>query len=190
MRMCMQFARRPPVVHTQSWVGEPCGTNSTSEIQKPDTNVAPYFMSCLQRREDAENAMNKLNGIFLHDVELKIGWGKAVPLPAIPIYAPSESGVLASNASAAATRPAHMQDLIVPKKAYSDDAFLHRVRLSRRKALPFRSYFNSVCVIACTLIWAFLGCTQLPRSVYYSRVLQTVYEMQRAPECASGGQVN
>lgn len=141
----MQFACRPPVVHTQSWVGEPCGTNSSLEIQKPDTIVAPYFMSCLQRREDAENAMNKLNGIFLHDVELKIGWGKAVPLPAIPIYAPSESGVLASNASAAATRPAHMQDLIVPKKAYSDDAFLHRVRLSRRK--HFLSVHTSIVYV-------------------------------------------
>lgn len=30
--------------------------------------------------------MAELNGAMLHDLELKIGWGKAVQLPAEPLY--------------------------------------------------------------------------------------------------------
>jgi hypothetical protein len=31
-----------------------------------------------------------MNGIMLHDIELKVGWGKAVPIPLVPIYPPGE----------------------------------------------------------------------------------------------------
>ncbi|EFJ48766.1 hypothetical protein VOLCADRAFT_104604 [Volvox carteri f. nagariensis] len=78
------------------------------------------------RRDDAETAMRKLNGITLHGNELHIGWGKAIPLPAIPIYDPRE-GAVVSAIPAAATRPAHLlPDLVIPKKAYNDDINLHR----------------------------------------------------------------
>ena len=40
----------------------------------------------MQTRKDADKAMIGLNGILLHDFELKIGWGKAVPLPPTPLY--------------------------------------------------------------------------------------------------------
>ncbi len=32
--------------------------------------------------------MDAMNGIILHDYELKVGWGKAVPIPLVPIYPP------------------------------------------------------------------------------------------------------
>eukprot|EP00198_Chlamydomonas_reinhardtii_P008180 XP_001697517.1 predicted protein [Chlamydomonas reinhardtii] len=78
------------------------------------------------KRDDAEMAMRKLQGIILHGNELHIGWGKAIPLPAIPIYDPRE-GAVVSAIPAAATRPAHLlPDLVIPKKAYNDDHSVHR----------------------------------------------------------------
>ncbi|KAF6245152.1 hypothetical protein COO60DRAFT_1467710, partial [Scenedesmus sp. NREL 46B-D3] len=37
-------------------------------------------------RPDAEAALKALDGLVLHDMEMKIGWGKAVPLPPVPLY--------------------------------------------------------------------------------------------------------
>ncbi|KAK9825189.1 hypothetical protein WJX81_005170 [Elliptochloris bilobata] len=37
-------------------------------------------------RPSADRAMAELNGAMLHDLELKIGWGKAVQLPPEPLY--------------------------------------------------------------------------------------------------------
>ena len=41
-----------------------------------------------QRRDDAEKAMFALNGLILHDYEMRIGWGKAVPIPPMAVYPP------------------------------------------------------------------------------------------------------
>lgn len=80
--------------------------------------------------------MRKLNGIMLHNNELHIGWGKAIPLPAIPIYDPRE-GAVVSAIPAAATRPVHLlPDLIVPKKAYNDDVNVHRVSIGALSNSP------------------------------------------------------
>ena len=43
----------------------------------------------MQRREDAQRAKDELNNVLLHDNELKIGWGKTVVLPAMPLYTPN-----------------------------------------------------------------------------------------------------
>ena len=40
------------------------------------------------RREDAEKAKEALDGIILRDLELTLGWGKSVPLPAVPLWPP------------------------------------------------------------------------------------------------------
>jgi hypothetical protein len=32
--------------------------------------------------------MDAMNGVILHDYELKVGWGKSVPIPLVPIYPP------------------------------------------------------------------------------------------------------
>ena len=39
-------------------------------------------------REDAEKAKTALDGVTLHDLQLAVGWGKAVPLPAVPVWPP------------------------------------------------------------------------------------------------------
>lgn len=49
------------------------------------------------RREDAERAKDALDGITLHDLTLMVGWSKAVPLPAVPVWP------LPGNAEAGAT---------------------------------------------------------------------------------------
>ena len=65
------------------------------------------------RREDAERAKEALDGVFLRDLQLALGWGKAVPLPAVPLTAsgggdtsgqggggvvlPTQGGMLNSN---------------------------------------------------------------------------------------------
>ena len=40
------------------------------------------------RREDAEKARDALDGVMLRDLQLSLGWGKAVPLPAVPVWPP------------------------------------------------------------------------------------------------------
>lgn len=40
----------------------------------------------VQTRPDAEKALKALDGLVLHGMEMKIGWGKAVPLPPVPLY--------------------------------------------------------------------------------------------------------
>lgn len=39
----------------------------------------------LQTREGADAAKDTLNGVMLHDNELRIGWGKGVALPSVPL---------------------------------------------------------------------------------------------------------
>ncbi|CAD7701765.1 unnamed protein product [Ostreobium quekettii] len=46
------------------------------------------------RREDAQRAQEKLNGEMLHEYELRIGWGKSVPIPPVPIYPPPSAETL------------------------------------------------------------------------------------------------
>lgn len=41
---------------------------------------------CLQQRADAEAARKALDGLVLHGMEMRVGWGKAVPLPPVPLY--------------------------------------------------------------------------------------------------------
>lgn len=43
------------------------------------------FVAFMTRRS-AEQALEHLNGCMLHDCELRLGWGKAVPLPATPVW--------------------------------------------------------------------------------------------------------
>ena len=44
----------------------------------------------MQTRAGADRAKAELNGILLHDLELKIGWGKSIVIPPAPLY-PAES---------------------------------------------------------------------------------------------------
>lgn len=46
----------------------------------------PQAYCVLQKREDAEKALKALDGLALHGMEMNIGWGKAVPLPPVPLY--------------------------------------------------------------------------------------------------------
>ncbi len=40
----------------------------------------------LQNRQEAQRAKDDLNGIMLHNNELRIGWGKAIPIPSAPVF--------------------------------------------------------------------------------------------------------
>ncbi len=40
----------------------------------------------MQSRAAASRAKDELNGIILHDNELKLGWGKAIVIPSAPLY--------------------------------------------------------------------------------------------------------
>jgi hypothetical protein len=41
----------------------------------------------LQSRGAAARAKEELNGVLLHQQELKLGWGKAVSMPSTPLFA-------------------------------------------------------------------------------------------------------
>jgi len=43
----------------------------------------------MQSRGGAQKAKDELNNILLHGQELKLGWGKAVVTPAVPLYSAS-----------------------------------------------------------------------------------------------------
>jgi hypothetical protein len=55
----------------------------------------------LQTRNAAVQAKEELNGILLHDLELKIGWGKAIVIPPIPVYTAAGVPVIKQGASIA-----------------------------------------------------------------------------------------
>ncbi|GMH42641.1 hypothetical protein BSKO_10560 [Bryopsis sp. KO-2023] len=46
------------------------------------------------KREDAQSCQEKLNGEMLHEYELRIGWGKSVPIPPVPVYPPPNAETL------------------------------------------------------------------------------------------------
>lgn len=48
--------------------------------------------SAVQRREDAARAMDALDGVAVHDFEMRIGWGKSMTLPAMPVWAGPHTG--------------------------------------------------------------------------------------------------
>ncbi len=47
----------------------------------------------LQTRAGADRAKAELNGILLHDLELKIGWGKSIVIPPAPLYTAESVGI-------------------------------------------------------------------------------------------------
>jgi len=64
-------------------------------------------------RDAAQAAKDSLSNKILHDQELRIGWGKAVPLPAVPIYPPPE-GLAAGQMAPTLPRPAAPWSAAVP----------------------------------------------------------------------------
>lgn len=55
----------------------------------------------MQRRDDAAKAMEAMDGVILHDFELRIGWGKAMALPPVPVWpGPNAGGAAPSSAPA------------------------------------------------------------------------------------------
>lgn len=49
-------------------------------------NTSRYDCMPVQNREEAQRAKDDLNGIMLHDNDLRIGWGKAIPIPSAPMF--------------------------------------------------------------------------------------------------------
>ena len=58
----------------------------------------------MQTRAGADKAKAELNGILLHDLELKIGWGKSIVIPPAPLYTAESVGI--SSAPLKPTRAA------------------------------------------------------------------------------------
>ena len=59
----------------------------------------------MQNREEAQRAKDDLNGIMLHDNELRIGWGKAITVPSAPMFVLNPSGTITSNRGATIAPP-------------------------------------------------------------------------------------
>lgn len=57
----------------------------TEEEKARNRNCGFVAFMC---RKDAERAMKKLNGKDILSFEMKLGWGKALPIPSRPIYIP------------------------------------------------------------------------------------------------------
>lgn len=59
----------------------------------------------MQTREEAQRAKDDLNGIMLHDNDLRIGWGKSIPIPAAPMFVLNPPGGVAPTRGAAIAPP-------------------------------------------------------------------------------------
>ena len=59
----------------------------------------------VQNREEAQRAKDDLNGIMLHDNDLRIGWGKAIPIPSAPMFVLNPPGGIAAARGAAIAPP-------------------------------------------------------------------------------------
>ncbi|PRW57019.1 U2 snRNP-associated SURP motif-containing -like isoform X1 [Chlorella sorokiniana] len=56
------------------------------------------------KRDDAEKAMEALDGVEIHEMAISIGWGKSVPLPSVPCW-PPPGGLAAAREGGAAVPP-------------------------------------------------------------------------------------
>lgn len=66
--------------------------------------ASPVYVP-LQNREEAQRAKDDLNGIMLHDNDLRIGWGKAIPIPSAPMFVLNPAGGVAPARGAAIAPP-------------------------------------------------------------------------------------
>lgn len=71
----------------------------------PCTNMLIGDSCVLQTREEAQRAKDDLNGIMLHDNDLRIGWGKSIPIPAAPMFVLNPPGGVAPSRGAAIAPP-------------------------------------------------------------------------------------
>ncbi len=73
-------------------------------------------LSCflMQNREEAQRAKDDLNGIMLHDNELRIGWGKAIPIPSAPMFVLNPPGGVAPARGATIAPPGALAAALGP----------------------------------------------------------------------------
>ncbi|KAG0758526.1 hypothetical protein G6F57_000548 [Rhizopus arrhizus] len=77
MGLCHEFGKFGPIASVKiMW------PRTLEEKEKGRNNGFVCFMN----REDAAEAIKGLNGIELEGFKLRVGWGKAVPLPAEPVF--------------------------------------------------------------------------------------------------------
>uniref|UniRef100_A0A6I8RL20 U2 snRNP associated SURP domain containing n=1 Tax=Xenopus tropicalis TaxID=8364 RepID=A0A6I8RL20_XENTR len=77
--LCQEFGRFGPLASVKiMWP-------RTDEERARERNCG--FVAFMNRR-DAERALKNLNGKMVMNFEMKLGWGKAVPIPPHPIYIP------------------------------------------------------------------------------------------------------
>jgi hypothetical protein len=79
-----------------------------------------------QTRAGADRAKAELNGVLLHDLELKIGWGKAVAIPPVPLHtaasvAAGSKGIPLPKAAGAAVPPPGVEAAPPWKAPQSED---------------------------------------------------------------------
>lgn len=80
-----------------------------------------------QTREGADRAKAELNGVLLHELELKIGWGKSVTIPPVALYtaasvAAGGKAVPVPKAAGAAVPPPGIEAAPPWKASHADDA--------------------------------------------------------------------
>uniref|UniRef100_A0A8C2Z903 U2 snRNP-associated SURP motif-containing protein n=1 Tax=Cyclopterus lumpus TaxID=8103 RepID=A0A8C2Z903_CYCLU len=77
--LCQEFGRYGPLASVKiMWP-------RTDEERARERNCG--FVAFMNRR-DAERALKNLNGKMIMNFEMKLGWGKGVPIPPHPIYIP------------------------------------------------------------------------------------------------------
>ncbi|KAJ1090513.1 hypothetical protein NDU88_003645 [Pleurodeles waltl] len=77
--LCQEFGRFGPLASVKiMWP-------RTDEERARERNCG--FVAFMNRK-DAERALKNLNGKLIQNFEMKLGWGKAVPIPPHPIYIP------------------------------------------------------------------------------------------------------
>ena len=72
------------------------------------------LLLAMQNREEAQRAKDDLNGIMLHDNDLRIGWGKAIAIPAAPMFVLNPPGGVAAVRGATIAPPGALASALGP----------------------------------------------------------------------------
>ncbi|KAF9165994.1 U2 snRNP-associated SURP domain-containing protein [Actinomortierella ambigua] len=136
-QLCMEFAKYGPIASIKiMW------PRTQEEI---DRNRNCGFVSFMER-QDAAQALKDMDGIELCGYVMKLGWGKAVPLPAVPFYQRKDykAPPMAKRVLSKKAVPPASHDVVVEKP--TDPAMVVRIHKVIERVLVIGPEFEQALI--------------------------------------------
>ncbi|KAF9977267.1 U2 snRNP-associated SURP domain-containing protein [Actinomortierella ambigua] len=159
-QLCMEFAKYGPIASIKiMW------PRTQEEI---DRNRNCGFVSFMER-QDAAQALKEMDGIELCGYVMKLGWGKAVPLPAVPFYQRKDykAPPMAKRVVSKKAVPPASHDIVVEKP--SDPAMVIRIHKVIERVLVVGPEFEQALIDreSSNPLFRFLVDYKSPEHYYY-----------------------